>query len=158
MARKSRIDSRRKFECVNCGEEFSSGNWAGCYGVPTQEHKVERKMYYCSWSNGFQYCLKKEKTLVIPDGDGQRTVQTPRKVARFHKGQFSTDDPEIQEVLDKDRRFCSKEKFIDSKLTPQAKMRRREVVITEQQRLIGHLQSQLAQRKEQPVESESPAD
>lgn len=143
----------RKFDCIDCGKQFVAGDYYGCRDQQITKHRVERKNYYCKFSDGMVKHLNTDQTIYLSQGEG-KTVNVGLLTARFVNGTFSTDDPEFQFHLDQASDLCSHEDFVDSKLTPELKNARLKTQVEEMRQLQLRTQIELerlrAEKKSEP--------
>lgn len=150
----------KNYTCTRCKKDFRSGEWLGCMGNQTWEHKLERRTFYSIEGAGV-VSVKPDSVLQV---DGNKTLRIPGKVIAFVEGRYHTDDPETQEVL---ARRCpmTKEAFIDYNSTDAMKAGRLKAVVTEQasaleaaQQENARLAAELAEAKNKGASEDGGAD
>src|SRR5438128_9158721 len=104
----------KTFTCSACGETVPIGKWLGCFGDPSREHKVEAKTYYTE-HDGLQVSVIPEHRMMV---EGGNLLFIPGVSAFFVGGQYTTDSPEIQHVLDQKPYMQTKDQYIDQRLAP----------------------------------------
>jgi hypothetical protein len=111
------------WKCVVCGKKFTVGEWTCQDG--TSNHTVEMKEYLMDDApsdpghpaQGGMDSLRDGRTRVCnmpPDKkvvlNGEVTI-IPGGYVEFVRGRYSTDNPEIQYLLDKKGGFCTPERW-----------------------------------------------
>ncbi len=133
--------AKKVWQCTECGEEFNSGQWLGCEKNETRPHKVESKTYY-SMEDGLIINAVPQRKVVTQQG----LVDVPGKIPMFSGGQYSTADPEIQEVLD-GKGLLTKEEYIDRRTTAEVKAAHLKQVVKEQATALDEAKAELERLK-----------
>ena len=132
----------KTFSCVACEEKkIPIGKWLGCFGDPSQEHKVEPKTYYTE-HDSLQVSVIPEHRMMV---EGGNLLFIPGVSAGFVGGQYTTDSPEIQHVLDQKPYMQTKDQYIDQRLAPKDREGRLKATVVEQANLLKSQQAELEQ-------------
>src|SRR5690349_23843130 len=83
--------------CTQCNKPFEVGAWYGCAGNNTRKHRLPKKTYYAE-NDRLTVNAVPATTVVAPNGSA---LHVPGAIITFTGGMYVTDDPEIQEVLDR---------------------------------------------------------
>ncbi len=126
--------------CTNCEESFKAGAWYGCQENPTRKHVVKSKTYY---SESDRYCVNAIPETYVLGNHGDR-IHVPGAIVTFNGGTYSTTDPQLQEILDREAPM-TKERYVELRMTPELKAGRDRNIISEQQALIDDLKRKNAE-------------
>lgn len=152
---------KKTWKCVECGKEFSVGEWACQDGL--SNHVVESKEYLLAdapsdpghASSGGMDSLRDGRTRIC-------RIPPPRKVMKgdevawegegyveFVRGRFSSSDPEIQYWLDRKGGFCSQAQWESVWLSQSQQLQLKEMNLkAREQRLENDRNELLAATKE----------
>lgn len=155
----------REFSCVDCEKQFKQGQYLGCMGDATLEHKVQRKVYYAKSLDARHPCnlqVKVRTGRVALDVNSQKIV-VPDKFAIFQGGRFETQDPETQAFIEANctADLCDREQWEEIGMTQQMKDQRLRGKLTEKDTLLAKQAAELdrlrALAKVPPQEEAVPA-
>lgn len=129
------------WKCTVCEKEFHTGQWLGCNGNATLEHRVPAKTYFAR-EGSLSVTIRHDRSMM--GGSGER-VSIAGKDAHFLGGTFATTDPETQEVLDRKGYLISKEQYVEMNTPDNMKNARLKATIEEQNKLLEAAKQEAAE-------------
>lgn len=136
-----------------CEQKFKQGQYLGCMGDPTLEHKVEAQAYHAKSVDGVHPCnlqVKVRTGRIGLDSNSQKFV-VPDKFAVFQGGRYVTQDPEVQLFLETSCApdLCSREEWEEIGMTQQMKDHRLRAKLSEKDTLLAKQNEELQRLRAQ---------